>query len=193
MKRLRLIASFVCLFTVENFADAAFGIRSPSLSAIRSRPTTRRTQLYGATEPAITLENLSCSHNGGETWQLKDVSYVLPQGAKVALVGRNGTGKSTLLRILAEQTCLDVTPSTADDGIKYTGQVTSPRSVRVAYVEQEPYSLLCRIHHCIHPILPPHSILSLHSPLLPPYSLHSPQLTGFTAFRCIFTFSVYSL
>jgi ABC transport system ATP-binding/permease protein len=73
-------------------------------------------------------------------WQLLDVSYVLPRGAKVALVGRNGTGKSTLLRILAENTCLDNTSvDTADQGMKYTGRVTAPRTVRVAYVEQEPY------------------------------------------------------
>lgn len=53
-------------------------------------------------------------------------------------VGRNGTGKSTLLKILAENTCLDHTTSTADEGMKYSGKVTSPRDVRVAYVEQEP-------------------------------------------------------
>jgi hypothetical protein len=31
--------------------------------------------------PAITVDGLSCSHDGGDTWQLKDVSYVLPRGA----------------------------------------------------------------------------------------------------------------
>jgi len=42
--------------------------------------------------PVIQLESLTCSHNGGETYQLRDVSYVLPRGARVALVGRNGAG-----------------------------------------------------------------------------------------------------
>jgi hypothetical protein len=31
--------------------------------------------------PAITMDHLSCTHDGGEHWQLQDVSYVLPRGA----------------------------------------------------------------------------------------------------------------
>ena len=92
--------------------------------------------------PAISVQGLSCTHNGGETWQLKDVSFVLPRNSKCALVGRNGTGKSTFLKILAESTCLDSSVDTTNQGMKYTGEVTSPRDVRVAYVEQEPEILL---------------------------------------------------
>ena len=50
-------------------------------------------------------------------------------------MGRNGTGKSTFLRILAEQACKEQLEST---NIKYTGTVETPRELRVAYVEQEP-------------------------------------------------------
>lgn len=53
-------------------------------------------------------------------------------------MGRNGTGKSSLLRILAENCCLDHTGSTLDSGFRYEGTITSPRGVRVAFVEQEP-------------------------------------------------------
>jgi len=86
--------------------------------------------------PAIAIDNLSCTHNGGETWQLDDVSYVLPRGAKVALIGRNGSGKSSLLKILAE-TCREDT-SFSDTNYKYTGTVEKLRGIRVAHVEQEP-------------------------------------------------------
>jgi len=44
--------------------------------------------------------------------------------------------QSTLLRILAESCCTDA--SIANDNVVYTGSVTSPRDVRVAFVEQEP-------------------------------------------------------
>jgi ABC-type multidrug transport system fused ATPase/permease subunit len=67
-----------------------------SMSSTSSSSSTSSTAAASSSQPpppALSLENISCSHNGGETWQLKDVSYVLPRGAKVALVGRNGAGK----------------------------------------------------------------------------------------------------
>jgi ATPase subunit of ABC transporter with duplicated ATPase domains len=91
-----------------------------------------------AEPPALQVEDLTCTHDGGDNYQLYEVSYNLPRGAKVALLGRNGAGKSTFLRILAEATCLDARLSTADLGMKFTGQITCPRNVRVAFVEQEP-------------------------------------------------------
>jgi ABC-type transport system involved in cytochrome bd biosynthesis fused ATPase/permease subunit len=92
-----------------------------------------------AEAPAIVVDTLTCTHDGGDTYQLQDVSYNLPRGGKVALLGRNGAGKSTFLRILAETTCYDTNNvNTADMGMKYTGKITYPRNIRVAYVEQEP-------------------------------------------------------
>lgn len=44
--------------------------------------------------------------------------------------------QSTLLRILAETCCKDI--SIDNDNLMYTGSVSSPRDVRVAFVEQEP-------------------------------------------------------
>lgn len=65
-----------CLFLLLRRLPLAQGLASPS-----------------AAPPAISLDNLSCSHDGGDVWQLKDVSYVLQRGAKVGLTGRNGCGK----------------------------------------------------------------------------------------------------
>jgi len=102
------------------------------LMAQRDEPSTVATPPQA---PAISIENLSCTHNG-EVYQLDDVSYVLPRGQRMGLVGRNGCGKSTLLRILADACVAGV--DTADEGIRYNGRITSPRDVRVAFVEQEP-------------------------------------------------------
>jgi hypothetical protein len=44
----------------------------------------------------------------------------------------------TFLKIIAENTCLDTAVDTSNSGMKYTGVVTAPRDVRVAFVEQEP-------------------------------------------------------
>jgi ATP-binding cassette subfamily F protein uup len=105
----------------------------------RTLPSNRLLQkvLYSsALAPAISIENLGCSHDGGGTYQLQDVSYVLARGSKQGLVGRNGCGKSTFLRILAEACCGRI--GSWDEGVVYTGQVTSPRDIRVGFVEQEP-------------------------------------------------------
>eukprot|EP00977_Amphora_coffeiformis_P009256 scaffold2103_cov185-Amphora_coffeaeformis.AAC.1 len=85
---------------------------------------------------AISVENLSCSYDGGGTWQLQNVNYVLPFGARVAVVGRNGCGKSTFLRILAATVGYD--GSVDDLSFSFTGQVSAPKNLRIAYVEQEP-------------------------------------------------------
>ena len=60
--------------------------------------TDQSASVPGLLPPAILIEDLSCTHNGGETYQLRDVSYVLPRGSKVALIGRNGCGKSSFLK-----------------------------------------------------------------------------------------------
>jgi ATP-binding cassette subfamily F protein uup len=95
------------------------------------------------------VENLSCTHNGGETYQLQGVSYNLQRGRKVALIGRNGTGKSTFLKILHESYLNSVSSSSQqqqlaaaayreESNYKYTGKVQIPKTVRVSMVDQEP-------------------------------------------------------
>jgi ATP-binding cassette subfamily F protein uup len=91
--------------------------------------------------PVLTVESLSCTHNGGETWQLRDVDFNLQRGAKAALIGRNGTGKSTFLKILHESylTTNDLESSySASTDYKYTGKVQVPKTIRISMVEQEP-------------------------------------------------------
>lgn len=55
----------------------------------------------------------------GEFWALKDISFDVNQGEIVGIIGRNGTGKSTLLKILSRITL----PTSGQ--IKIRGQITS--------------------------------------------------------------------
>ena len=70
----------------------------------------------------------------GGTYQLQSATYNLPRGSRVGLVGRNGCGKSTFLRILAEA-CGDINNiSTAggsrkEEQVPYTGEVECPKNV----------------------------------------------------------------
>jgi len=72
----------------------------------------------------LSVENLSKSFGIKPLFQ--NITFGLAKGDKVALIANNGTGKSTLLRILSEK---DV-----QDGGTYTYR----QGIRVAYLEQEP-------------------------------------------------------
>jgi ATP-binding cassette subfamily F protein uup len=75
-----------------------------------------------------------------------DISFHIEEGDKIALVARNGTGKSTLLKILAGK-------ETADDG-----KVWVHKDVDVALFEQDPkfiehLSVLDNIFYHDHPLI----------------------------------------
>ncbi len=71
----------------------------------------------------ITVSNLSKSFGPNDIF--KDVSFSIPYRARMAIVGPNGIGKTTLLRILAGEE----TPS--------GGLVSRARGVRLGYLAQE--------------------------------------------------------
>ena len=55
----------------------------------------------------------------------RDLSFVVRKGERLAIAGRNGTGKSTLLRIMAHQDA------------SYTGLIRDGAGVRIGYYAQE--------------------------------------------------------
>jgi ATP-binding cassette subfamily F protein uup len=74
--------------------------------------------------PHITLDNASLAF--GHHPLLDKTSFQLDPGERVGLIGRNGAGKSSLLKVIAGETKLD------------DGNVWRASSVRIVYVPQEP-------------------------------------------------------
>ncbi len=74
--------------------------------------------------PFITLNNASLAF--GHVALLDHTDFQLDEGERVGLIGRNGGGKSSLMRVLAGQ-------SNLDDGL-----VWRQPSARICYVSQEP-------------------------------------------------------
>ncbi len=71
----------------------------------------------------LQVENLAKSVGDRMLWE--DVSFGVNEGDKIGLIAKNGTGKSTLLRILAGKESPD------------SGRVTFARGLRVGYLAQD--------------------------------------------------------
>jgi ATP-binding cassette subfamily F protein uup len=72
----------------------------------------------------LSAETVSKSFH--DKWLFKDLSVGISQGEKLALVGNNGVGKSTLLKILTGEIQTD------------TGKVSTREGIRVGFLTQEP-------------------------------------------------------
>ena len=91
----------------------------------------------------VSAENISKSY--GIKQLFKDITFHISEGDKIALVARNGTGKSTLLKILAGR-----------DNVE-EGKLWIHKDVTVALFDQEPQfeeelSVLDNIFHYKHPV-----------------------------------------
>ena len=72
----------------------------------------------------MTLENISKSYS--EKILLKDISFGINEGEKIGIIGVNGTGKSTLLKIIAGAEVPD------------NGTIIKVNRVKVEYLPQNP-------------------------------------------------------
>ncbi len=72
----------------------------------------------------MTLENISKSYS--EKKLLENISFGINEGEKIGIIGVNGTGKSTLLKIIAGAEVCD------------SGTITKANRVRVEYLPQSP-------------------------------------------------------
>jgi ATP-binding cassette subfamily F protein uup len=72
----------------------------------------------------LSAENIG--KNLGERWLFKNLTFGILQGEKVALIGSNGSGKSSMLNMIIGKADID------------GGEISIRRDIRVGYLDQEP-------------------------------------------------------
>jgi len=102
----------------------------------RARPLTGATErMAGATEraaPAIEARDVTFTYSGGRVAAVEDISFTVASGEFVVLIGANGTGKSTILRLLAGL----LAPTSGN--VTIAGRALAGPDPRVGFVFQEP-------------------------------------------------------
>ncbi|MBR2739078.1 MAG: ABC transporter ATP-binding protein [Oscillospiraceae bacterium] len=93
-------------------------------------------------EPVVTFSDVSYSYNGGHK-VLRDINFEIRRGERIAIIGRNGAGKSTAAKLL----CGIIRPDTGT--ITLEGTDTSKLSVKeigekVGYVMQDPNTMIVK-------------------------------------------------
>jgi ABC-type polysaccharide/polyol phosphate transport system ATPase subunit len=72
-----------------------------SVSAIEVKDVSKRFRLYREKPTSIKQRLLSSRSRAVEFWALRDVSFDVPQGSTLGLIGHNGSGKTTILKVIA--------------------------------------------------------------------------------------------
>jgi ABC-type polysaccharide/polyol phosphate transport system ATPase subunit len=69
--------------------------------AIEVREVSKRFRVYREKPTSLKQRILSGRTRAEDFWALRDVSFEVPQGGTMALIGANGSGKSTMLKVIA--------------------------------------------------------------------------------------------
>ena len=72
----------------------------------------------------LTVENISKSY--GELVLFSDISFGINKDQKIALIAKNGSGKTSILNIMSGKDTSE------------TGQVTTRKGIKISFLEQEP-------------------------------------------------------
>lgn len=109
------LANWIAAFVLAVFplSDAFAGLSAASQETIIYNDSINRLNNLESSDEAIqefpikasdrydtTISNLSFNYQGSTETVLKDISLSIPQGQKVAILGRSGSGKSTLASLI---------------------------------------------------------------------------------------------
>ncbi len=109
--------------SIENRQQASIEEKSKLLKNIESSDSLKISQLAYHKNKLVELENISIFY--GDTMVCKDIGFNIEQGERISLKGKNGSGKSSIIKLIC------------DENIKYTGTFRKGSELKISYVSQD--------------------------------------------------------
>jgi len=109
--------------SIEQRQHSAIDEKSKLLKNIEKQDSLKISQLAYHKNQLVELENVSISY--GENEVCKDVSFSIQQGERIALSGKNGSGKSSIIKLICGV------------DLSYTGTFRKGSQLKISYVSQD--------------------------------------------------------
>ncbi|HBV87905.1 MAG TPA: Lsa family ABC-F type ribosomal protection protein [Desulfosporosinus sp.] len=109
--------------SIETRRQSAIDEKSKLLKNIEDSDSLKISQIAYHKNRLSELENVSIFYN--EKIVCKDIAFTIDQGDRIALMGKNGSGKSSIIKLIC------------DENIAYTGTFRKGRQLKISYVSQE--------------------------------------------------------
>ena len=109
--------------SIEQRQHSAIDEKSKLLKNIEKQDSLKISQLSYHKNQLVELDNVSISY--GENEVCKNVSFSIQQGERIALSGKNGSGKSSIIKLIC------------GEDLSYTGTFRKGSQLKISYVSQD--------------------------------------------------------
>ncbi|WP_103109167.1 Lsa family ABC-F type ribosomal protection protein [Brevibacillus reuszeri] len=109
--------------SIEQRQHSAIDEKSKLLKNIEKQDSLKISQLAYHKNQLVELDNVSISY--GENEVCKNVSFSIQQGERIALSGKNGSGKSSIIKLIC------------GEDLSYTGTFRKGSQLKISYVSQD--------------------------------------------------------